>query len=198
MGSVVFESELSLGDVSIDDHDLIQFQRGKIIAEDGNETDREIGRCTGYVYEVGRAFNEEENLFVEADALTVDAFNYIKVALTKHLTVKRGVAAATGVPAGSILSRMLAINTVEVLPAFRGKGLGLEAAASMIKAFGCEVAILKVAPLQRIWDNSPPDPQWHGKMSLPTYSPERDRKLMAHWGKLGFERIGKTSLWRKQ
>jgi len=95
------------------------------------------------------------------------------------------------------LRNILVITRVEILPEYRGMGIGLATVWSLIRHHSaeCGIAALKAFPLQfRAWRPSDPEKSdWNKKMG---YDPDSQtleyahEKLIFHIKKLGFKRIG--------
>jgi hypothetical protein len=96
---------------------------------------------------------------------------------------------------------ILLINRVEILPAYRGMGLGLATIWNIIRrhSAGCGIVALKAFPFQfraggwsgRLSDLEESD--WNKKMGYDPYSYTMEfahEKLIFHLMKLGFKRIG--------
>ena len=100
---------------------------------------------------------------------------------------------------------ILVINRVEILPAYRGMGLGLATIWNIIRrhSAGCGIVALKAFPFQfraggwsgRLSDLEESD--WNKKMGYDPYSYTVEfahEKLIFHLMKLGFNRIGDTGV----
>jgi hypothetical protein len=92
---------------------------------------------------------------------------------------------------------ILVINKVEVLPVYRGMGIGLATIWNLIErdSAGCGIVALKAFPFQfrtgRLSDLEESD--WNKKMGYDPYSYTLEfahEKLIFHIKKLGFKRIG--------
>jgi GNAT superfamily N-acetyltransferase len=91
-------------------------------------------------------------------------------------------------------SDLLVIEKVEVLPKYRGKGIGLKILRKTLETFkdGKAAAVLEAHPLRQASDYTP---SWSKKMQLEQWKGKTDsgiRKLRKHWGKLGFKQVRKT------
>ena len=100
---------------------------------------------------------------------------------------------------------ILVVNRVEILPAYRGMGLGLATIWNIIQrhSAGCGIVALKAFPFQfrpggwsgRLCDLEESD--WNRKMGYDPYSYTMEfahEKLIFHLMKLGFNRIGETGV----
>ena len=95
------------------------------------------------------------------------------------------------------LRNILVINKVEILPAYRGIGIGLATMWNLIRHHSaeCGIVVLKAFPFQfRAWRLSDlEESDWKKKMGYDPYSYTLEfaqEKLTLHIKKLGFKRIG--------
>jgi hypothetical protein len=98
---------------------------------------------------------------------------------------------------GVTFRNILVINRVEILPPYRGMGLGLATMWELIRrhSAGCGIAALKAFPIQfRAWRLSDlEESDWNKKMGYDPYRYSVEfahEKLIFHLNKLGFEPIG--------
>ena len=98
---------------------------------------------------------------------------------------------------GVTFRNILVINRVEILPPYRGMGLGLATMWDLVRrhSAGCGIVALKAFPIQfragRLSDLEESD--WNKKMGYDPYSYAVEfahEKLIFHLKKLGFEPIG--------
>jgi GNAT superfamily N-acetyltransferase len=153
------------------------------------EDEQEVGDFSAYVYDVRRADHDGANLLNEADALNADALEYYDAVFDHSGMIRGSVARLTGQD-DVFPHNLLALHTVTVLPAHRGKGLGHACAQRIIDAYGmgCSIAVLRPKPLREDEDG-PNDEQ------LPEPSPTGLAKLRNYWGKMGFKRIGRSEFY---
>jgi len=88
------------------------------------------------------------------------------------------------------------LDKIEVLPAYRGRGLGLAAACSFLDTFetGSCLAVGEPYPLQ-FKEMTPKHAEWCKKMGVESFVGEENRavaKLRAYWSRLGFQRIRRS------
>jgi GNAT superfamily N-acetyltransferase len=88
---------------------------------------------------------------------------------------------------------LLLISKVEVLPKYRGKGLGLKIVRKTLQSFGAgkAAAVLTAQPLHQSCGR----PSWAKKMQLEELEQKADDgalKLRKHWSKLGFKQVRDT------
>ncbi len=91
---------------------------------------------------------------------------------------------------------ILILDMIQILPAHRGRGLGLAVASRLIETLGggCGLVACKPFPLQLNPDLCR-DGEFKAKMQLDEF--ERDEetafgRIRKHWSKLGFERVGRS------
>jgi hypothetical protein len=89
---------------------------------------------------------------------------------------------------------LLVVHRLEILPAHRGVGLGLAALWYIVRlhSAGCGIVAIKAIPMQfRAGFDAKPD-DWNRQLAYDSFRAGRDiaqRKLVSHWGKLGFREI---------
>jgi GNAT superfamily N-acetyltransferase len=102
---------------------------------------------------------------------------------------------------GVTFRNILVINRVEILPEYRGMGLGLATMWNLIRrhSAGCGIVVLKAFPFQfrAGRSNDLEESDWNKKMGYDPYIHTMEfahEKLLFHVMKLGFERIGDTGV----
>lgn len=93
---------------------------------------------------------------------------------------------------------MLIIDRLELLPAYRGQGLGLKCMQTCIRHFakGCRIAAIKPYPLQFEYAASNRD-QWDAGLTLSSLSRQKRaslKRLKEHYAQLGFQHVRGTQL----
>jgi hypothetical protein len=169
--------------------DYVITVHGRIRTDD----DTEIARLLAYIIQVNRAINEEQDLFEACDAHSQTATDYYE-ALFEHETAgfKESIEEQLGTPP---LGNILILDRIEVLPAFRKRGVGLAAACCFIDTFSDDVNDLLVGlphPLQFTNGGRPADAEWEKKMRYQNLSRDKrkaTKKLQAYWSKLGMQRL---------
>lgn len=173
----------------VESYDYVLTVHGSICSDD----DREIGRLLGYIIQVNRAINEEQNLFETCDAHSQTATDYYE-ALFEHKTgnFKESIEEQLGI---THVGDILILDRIEVLPSYRKHGVGLAAACCFIDTFSNDLDDLVVGlphPLQFTTGGHPADAAWEMKMkyqNLPRDKKKATEKLQAYWSKLGMQRI---------
>jgi GNAT superfamily N-acetyltransferase len=92
---------------------------------------------------------------------------------------------------------LLILDRVEILPAYRGRGLGLACLYRCIQQYchGCGLVALKCFPLQFEVEGAAPEEGWARRMKsgdLGGGLASCREKLLGYYARLGFERVGKS------
>jgi GNAT superfamily N-acetyltransferase len=164
---------------------------GDITCNDDNGSDTIAGTVKGYIIQLDRIINDGESLFDACDAhsQTVHDYSCVLFDFRRH-GLKRAIERQFRLDgAGDILI----LDKIEVLPAYRGRGLGLAAACSFLDTFetGSCLAVGEPYPLQ-FKEMTPKHAEWCKKMGVESFVAEENRavaKLRAYWSRLGFRRI---------
>lgn len=159
----------------------------------GTDSQTKIGRLLGYIIQVNRAINEEQNIFESYDAHSQTATDYYE-ALFDHKTcdIKESIEDQLAI---TRVGNILILDRIEVLPAYRKHGLGLAAACRFIDTFSSDVDDLAVGlphPLQFRAEYRRAKDEWHTGMNyqdLPGDKKKATKKLQAYWSKLGMQRL---------
>ena len=90
---------------------------------------------------------------------------------------------------------VLVVHRLEILPAHRGTGLGLAALwyISRIHSAGCGLVAIKAIPMQLRAGFDAGKDEWTRQLAYDSFPVGREaaqRKLVSHWGKLGFRETG--------
>jgi hypothetical protein len=158
---IIFSVERSLL-AYIEPDDYVLTVQGRICTDDHTE----IGRLLGYIIQVNRAINEEQDLFEACDAHSQTATDYYE-ALFDHKTgeFNESIEEQLGI---THVANILILDRIELLPAYRKHGVGLAAACSFIDTFSNDVDDLAVGlphPLQFTTDWRSADAEWNTKMN---------------------------------
>ncbi|UQA60643.1 hypothetical protein [Polyangium aurulentum] len=91
---------------------------------------------------------------------------------------------------------LLLIESIEILPQYRGKGLGLKVLRRLMEFLGggCALAAIKARPVRY---TDPADADWSRRMQpdLLEASPDAvPQRLREYFSRLGFERVGDTDI----
>jgi len=162
--------------------------RGRIVVNDDNRCSVVAGRITLTLYDLNRAEIDGQHPLEVFDCLSESALELYQDIYDGYDT-KEGV---EDVVEDVTSPSLLVIEIVEVLPQYRGGGLGLAAALKAMHLLGPAggMVALLAAPLNQ--------PFWHRGMKMeefPPDSPQVREKLGKYWERLGFRRLGSESLY---
>jgi len=95
-------------------------------------------------------------------------------------------------------SNMLIIDRLELLPQYRGRGLGLRCMDACIRHFslGCRIAAIKPYPLQ-FEPTGRSKNEWRDALAFKALSRDKrasTKRLKQHYGQLGFQHVPRTDL----
>lgn len=177
--------------------DFVVHVRGDIVFVESG-TEEAAGSIDAYVLQVDRARDAGEDVWEICDATSANLFEVCEAVFDESGELKDEVCD------GGLGSNVLFLDRAEILPAHRGRGLGLMALLRTIEDFGrgCAVAVMKPFPLQLegVNERSVPsalDAKYRRSMALDALEPNparARRSLERHWSKLGFERFAETEL----
>lgn len=143
----------------------------------GDDLAEPVGTMTLYVADLPMAQWENHSPIDVLDSVDSNVAHFVSLISTRSGLFVPSVAHV----ADTDLSAVLILGRLEIEPAFRGKGLGLEAIEIACKRFslGCSIAVLTAFPTQ-----------WEGRVAEGPSQFKRDRaKLMQYYGRAGFEPI---------
>jgi GNAT superfamily N-acetyltransferase len=174
--------------------------RGKILMTDQSSHPEDtgagsyvrVGRIALSIYQLERAFEdrqEPDTVFDVIDELALQLYREIYDGYA--FTAKAETALNDS---GVISPSLLVIDSVEVLPSYRGRGLALAAVLKAMQVFGPAggLAALWASPLNYGADKADVL-RWRERMKMGEFEQDplkaRD-KLAAYWRRLGFRRVG--------
>ena len=165
--------------------------------DDDDET--EIGRFRIFIVNAEQAVNDEASLFdvFDRDEALGDYFSLYE---DEDGAYTSAVLAALKIEP-RWAPNMLILDRLEIEPAHRGMGYGLQVLRSLMERFaiGCGLIAMKPFPLQ-FENRSPAENSMRAgfkKMRLDLFSDDRrraDKKLRDYYAKLGFKRVRGTPL----
>ena len=178
--SVTFSLKRNLAGSLQEPDDYIVNISGRIYGDE-----EEVGRMKGYIIQVERAFENKQDLFEACGAHSQTAEDYyealfdidtgeIKECIQEQLDFFQ---------AGDILI----LDRIEVLPAYRKRGLGLAVACSFIDTFGKTYGLAVGLPYPLQFDTNEKS-EWNGKMQFENLANDKGlatKKLEAYWVKPG-------------
>jgi GNAT superfamily N-acetyltransferase len=188
--------ESSVFDVGEPD-ELIYETRGEILAIGDSDNGRTlVGRFGLYYADIDRALNQGVHAFdvFDAYALTAEYYEHLYGENAPDFS-DRVMKLVHDEVWGS---NVLILDRVELLPQYRGRGLGLDVKRHMMKRFGAGAALvaLKAFPLQlEVTPSSTDEKRWRANLGLGQFiqsGTAGTKKLVEYYGRVGFQRIGRT------
>lgn len=179
--------------------DFVIDVRGELLYGSSRKTREEVGWVSARVVHAGRACNEEQSLFDVCDSIDQSLYDYASAVLDLDSGSIR-----ESVSDGCAGADVLIVESIQVVPAHRGRRLGLLAMRRTIDTFGqgCAVVVIKPYPLQfsGIHNRRSPEKEaerakWDARMAMKSLGSDQraaSRKLRKYWSRVGFERVGKT------
>lgn len=166
-----------------EENDYVSLISGRICQMHENCDDVEAGTMDAYLFETGRALNEHFPLSdVFDESIITDAYVQPLLAHWDEL----------GESLGMWPDRVLILDRTEILPAFRGKHLGMWADFRCIDTFGGTEGLVVARPYPLQFSGE----EWVGKnrerLGLDQFDGDRQRafqKLTAYWQQMGYERL---------
>ena len=154
-----------------------------------------VGWIDARVVQAGRACNDGEPLFDVCDTIDQELHDYASAVYDYDSESIR-----ESISDGCAGADILIVETIKILPAHRGRRLGLLAMRRTIDTFGegCAAVVIEPFPLQF---SRHPDPSsrkhldWHARMGMQLFDMNEVNavaKLRKYWAQSGFRRIGKT------
>ena len=175
--------------------------------DNAHEGEREPGTVAGrfdasYI-DVDQSLVDGVKLYGMVDTLTDETAEIYEALFDRHTNeLRKDVKELLG---DVSFRNILVINRVEVLPVYRGMGIGLATIWNLIRrdSAGCGIVALKAFPFQfkeggrSGYLSDLEESDWNNKMEYDPYSYTMEfahEKLIFHLMKLGFKRIGDTGV----
>lgn len=168
---------------------------GRII---DTETKELMGRAIAYVFDAEAALADGYLAFDVLDGVTASTVPFVELfsdvvpdSYSKRVLRVLGDDMV-------VSNRTLIIDRLEVLPKFRGRGIGMACLLLIVRhlGMGCRIATLKPFPLQNELEPfDAEEVEWRGRLDLGSFpkQPSRaTRKLKEYYGRLGFVPIPRT------
>jgi GNAT superfamily N-acetyltransferase len=164
------------------------------IGKKGNE--RIIGMARLFYLDLDAVFDKNDSIHELFDIRSETAPFYS--ALIDHETADFKPNLETILGEGICDSNVLILDRLEILPAFRGKKIGLASLVWCLRQYArqCGVVALKCFPLQ-FEGGQIGEPAWRREMQFGKLSRDRERslaKLKKHYGSLGFKVLTADSI----
>lgn len=167
---------------------------GKLRDADSNEV---AGRVGLYVVDLDGAGEAGHPAFdvLDSEAATAE---YIELLSAKEDGNFSPAVNALLNDAPAFSNNMLIINVIELLPSYRGYGLGLTCMETCLRHFrlGCRIAAIKPFPLQFLGGIKDSD-DWSAGLQLASLDGNKrtsTQKLRKHYARLGFRHVRGTQL----
>lgn len=185
---------LGLND-SINENELVHEYSAKIIAFTDNDYDGAVaGKAEFYLIKVGTARNRGISLMDTIDCINQDVYEYGAAVIDPETDdVRKNVIERFEYFGGDLMF----LHLMEILPAHRGKDVGLVAASRLIESYANGLVVCRPQPLQHVSDEPEPEFVAH-KMEYERFSSDRNKakhKLQKYWARLGFEAISDDGIY---
>jgi GNAT superfamily N-acetyltransferase len=171
---------------------------GNLFGIDDTERRKLVGKFRVYYVDVMRAIDAGEPIIYVLDAHSPNVAEYFGPIFgsatpdfSHHLLETLDYDILGG--------NLLILDRLEILPQYRGKGIGLRALRHMIEHFspGAAVVAMKPFPLQFEIASSDTEKRWRAMLELDQLPMDKDvatEKLRRHYSKLGFLRLRSTPM----
>lgn len=170
---------------------------GQVIATaDRSREETLAGRFSVYYVDCDGALNARVPLFDVMDQ-TQEVHNYYAALIDIDAgDIRQSVVKATGMD--FLSGNILILDRLELLPAFRGRGAGLELLRAMIHRFGFGTGLIAMLPFPSQYgtlDAKARDPEWRDRMGLKAFKSGKGdalRKLRSYYATLGFKQLARS------
>lgn len=182
-------------DDSMHEGELIQEYAANVIAWDGDDYDggSVAGTVQFYIVKTGVAMNRGISLIDAIDSIDQDVYEYGAAVLDPE----------TGELRTDLMERfeciggdLMFLHLMKILPAHRGRDIGLVAASRLIDSYASGLVVCRPQPLQHVGDD--PERLANDGMEYEGFSKdqrEAKRKLQRYWARLGFEPISDDGIY---
>ncbi len=94
------------------------------------------------------------------------------------------------------INRLFVLHSVEIIPTYRGKNLGLAVATELIREYGrgCDLIVTKPFPIQFFGDAYERDAEGEPTEVERKEFVQAKKKLFAYWSQIGFSPVGKAGI----
>ena len=157
---------------------------------------RVTGRVEFYVVKLGLAADLGLDALDACDSVSQDVYEYGAAVLDPETGQLKDEITNEFLTMGGDL---LILHCATIKPAYRGRDLGLLAAARIIDLFAQGLVVCRPQPLQHVGRRDERHPAWsESSMQYETFKKTKvqaKRSLVKHWGRLGFQRVGRTDFY---
>lgn len=178
---------------------LIYENSGHILEIDEDDGRHIAGRFTAYYVDADRAINERLALYDVMDAHSSMA-EQIYAAIYDDETLGFNDSVMEAVDWDILGNNVLILDRLELLPAYRGRKLGLRVLRHMILRFGAGAAIVAIKPFPLQFESEHAlgnDSEWRKKLQLQKFQYTEDeafRKLSQYYAGLGFAQLADSPI----
>ncbi len=180
-------------DDSLDVDDVVQGYTAKITCDDADSEGTIAGNVEFFVVKVATAANNGISLTGAIDAITQDVYEYGAAVVDPETDdVRQDLLDRFECFGGDLMF----LHIMKVLPAHRGRDVGLVAASRLIDCYANGLVVCRPQPLQTVGDRPAADDD--GAMEYQRFSTdprEGKRKLQRHWARIGFEPITEDGIY---
>lgn len=171
--------------------DFIYETSGNLFGINDNDDRKFVGKFRAYYVDVERAIDKEEPIFDVLDAHSSHLAEYFEPIFGSEAPdfSNRLLELLDHEVLGN---NFLILDRLEVLPQYRGKGLGLSVLRHMIARFSSGAALVAIKPFPLQFETAPSieaEKKWRARLKLdqlPTDEDVATEKLCQYYGKLGF------------
>lgn len=179
--------------------DFIYETSGNLFGIDDNDDRELIGKFRVYYVDVECAINEGEPIFDVRDAHSSHLEEYFEPVFGSEAPdFSNRLLDLLG---HEVLGcNLLILDRLEVLPQYRGKGLGLSVLRHMITRFSSGAALVAMKPFPLQFEAAPSsaaEKKWRTRLSLAQLPTDKDvatEKICQYYSKLGFLSLGSTPM----
>lgn len=163
--------------------------------DDADEDDASVvGHARFFLVKLGLATNAGLNALTACDAISQDVYEYGSAVLGPDGHFKEEIMDAFELIGGTLLI----LHTMTILPAHRGRNLGLVAASRIIELFGDGLVVCRPQPLQHVFDTKEHRDSLAPELAYDTFTKDKRQAkaaLQQHWSALGFQRVGRSDFY---
>ena len=191
---IAFKSYADVGD---EVENYLTSIEGEILSLNEEGAESLIGKLRAFYADLDGASNVGLDPYYILDLLAATAPFYHSLFDAKTNDFKRSV---YRVASNDIINlNLLILDRLEILPEYRGKGLGLACLYRCIQQYwhGCALVTLKCFPLQFENDEDDVRDEWQKRMNLGRLGKDHDicrSKLEKYYQRLGFKKVRGTEI----
>lgn len=174
--------------------DLLFQSSGKILGADDQDTEIEIGSFRVFYADLssGEVAGYSAQDVLDGHHATV---SFMSLFINGSVEHTRATEKAIGFP--PIDRNLLVLDRLEILPEYRGHGLGEKIIRTLIRRYGQGAELVAIKPFPLQFEAGPPSPEFGARMQLGLFSQDQrlaTRTLRAYYQRLGFVPVSRTDL----